>query len=40
MAARDDVDAAGALVMVDEAIASGRGLNTLNALIKISSSDD
>lgn len=40
MAARDDVDAAGALVMVDEAIASGRGVNTLKALVRVSTAPD
>jgi anthranilate phosphoribosyltransferase len=36
MAARDDVDASDALIMVDEAIAGGRGVNTLQALIRVS----
>ena len=36
MAARDDVDAADALIMVDDAIASGRVTNTLAALVKAS----
>ena len=40
MAARDDVDVEGALIMVDDAIASGRCLNTLNELIKVSTSLD
>jgi hypothetical protein len=34
------VDVEGALIMVDDAIASGRGLNTLNELIKVSTSLD
>jgi len=36
MAARDDVDAQDALIMVDEAIAGGRATNTLQALVKVS----
>ena len=38
MAARDDVNAEDALIMVDEAIASGHGSRTLNALITVSKS--
>lgn len=36
MAARDDVDPAGALIMVDEAISAGRGTATLQALVRAS----
>ncbi|MCH2135397.1 MAG: anthranilate phosphoribosyltransferase [Phycisphaerales bacterium] len=38
MAARDDVDAPDALIMIDDAISSGRPLATLESLIRISTS--